>query len=76
VRGLLVLSSFALAYLRFGTLLTPDRLGGVFILAICVVGIVSAARRVQIVLAILGLLVELFVVGYFRFEAGSWAGPQ
>jgi hypothetical protein len=76
-RGLVVLSAFAISYLHLGTpLLTPARLAGVFILAICAVGIVSANRRVQAVLAVLGLLFEIFALGYLRFEAGSWAGPQ
>ena len=76
-RGLLVFCSYAVTYLLLGTpLLTLHRLSGVFILMICAVGVVSANRRAQIVIAILGLLFEIFVVGSLRFQAGFWAGPQ
>ena len=54
--------------------LTRARLSAVALLTICAVGIASANYRVQIALAILGLLVEVFVIGYFRFEPGLWSG--
>jgi hypothetical protein len=76
-RGLVVLSSYAITYLLLGVpLLSPARISGVFILATCAVGVASSNPRVQGVLAILGLLFEVFVIGYLRFEAGSWAGPR
>jgi hypothetical protein len=76
-RGLLVPSAFATTYLLLDTpLLTLARLPGLFILAICGVGIASAIRRVQAVLAVLGLLFEILVISYLRFAAGSWAGSQ
>jgi hypothetical protein len=75
-RGLLVLSSIAGSNLFLGMpLLTPARLVGVFLLAIFAVGIASANRRVQVAIAIIGLLFEIFAVGYLRFEAGTWARP-
>jgi hypothetical protein len=72
-RGLLVFTSYAVSYMLLGTsLLTHARLAGVFIIAICAMGIISTNYRVQVVIAILGLLVEIFVIGYFRFDAGFW----
>jgi hypothetical protein len=76
-RGLLVISALAAGYLLLGTtLLMPSRLASLLILTICAVGIASANYRVHVVIAILGLLIEILVVGYLRFEAGSWVGPQ
>jgi hypothetical protein len=76
-RGLLVLASYAMSYLLLDTkLLVPARLTGVFILVICAVGIASANRRVQVTIAILGLLFEIFIIGYLRFEAGTWVRGQ
>jgi len=74
-RGLVVFTSWAASYMLLGTpLLTHARITGVVILTICAVGIASANYRVQIAIAILGLLLEVFVIGYFRFEAGFWTG--
>ena len=74
-RGLLVLASWAVSYMLLGTpLLTHARITGVLIITICAVGIVSSNYRVHVVIAILGLLLEIFVIGYFRFEAGFWTG--
>lgn len=76
-RGLLVLCSYAVTYLLLGVpLLTLQRLSGVFILMICVIGVVSANRRTQVGIAVLGLLFEILVIGSLRFQAGFWAGPQ
>jgi hypothetical protein len=76
-RGLVVLISLAVSYLLLDApLFTQARLATVFILTICAVGIASANYRVQVALAILGLLVEIFVIGYFRFDAGFWSGQQ
>jgi hypothetical protein len=71
-RGLLVLSSIGASYLLLGTpLLAPERLISVLILAICVAGFVSANHRLQVVIAIVGLSIEILVVGYLRFDAGA-----
>jgi len=75
-RGLLVLVFWGASLLLGPPLLVPERLTGVFILAICAVGVVTSNYRVHVVLAILGLLVEILVVGYLRFEAGSLFGPS
>jgi hypothetical protein len=76
-RGLLVFISWAVSYMLLGTpLLTYARIAGVFILTICVVGVVSSNYRVQLTIAILGLLLEIFVIGYFRFDAGFWTGQS
>jgi hypothetical protein len=76
-RGLIVIGAIAGSNLFLGApLLSPARLSGVLLLVIFAVGIVSANRRVQVAIAILGLLIEIFVVGYFRFEAGTWVRPQ
>ena len=72
-RGLLVLSSYATSYVVVdSSLVTPARLPGLFILALCVVGIASSSRRVQVAIAILGLVFEIFVVGFVRLEPGAW----
>ena len=69
--------SYAVTYLLLGTpLLTLQRLSGVFILMICAAGVVSANRRAQVVIAVLGLLFEIFVVGYLRFEPGTWVPSE
>jgi hypothetical protein len=74
-RGLLVLVSFAATHLLLGIpLVAPERLVGLLILAICVVGFASPSYRVQICIAILALLVEVGVVGYLRLEPGSLTG--
>jgi hypothetical protein len=74
-RALLVITSWSISYMLLGTpLLTHARIAGVFILTICAVGVVSSNYRVQFMIAILGLLLEIFVIGYFRFDAGFWAG--
>jgi len=74
-RGLLVIISLAISYMLLDTpFLTRARLSAVVLLTICAVGIASANYRVQIALAILGLLLEVFVIGYFRFEPGLWSG--
>jgi hypothetical protein len=57
-------------------LLNPARLIAVLLLAICVVGGASANHRVQAIIAVLGLLIEIFLVGYLRFDPGSWYGAQ
>lgn len=76
-RGLLVLVFWAVSYLLLDIpLFIHGRLTGLLILAICAVGAASSNYRVQVVLAILGLLVEILVVGYLRFEAGSLFGPS
>ena len=75
-RGLLVLVFWAASLLIGTPLLVPGRLIGLLILAICAVGVASSNYRVHVVIAILGLLVEIFVVGYLRFEAGSLSGPS
>lgn len=72
-RGLLVLSSYTASYVVLGSeFLTAARLPGLFVLVLCVVGIVSESRRVQVAIAILGLLFEVLVVGYVRLEPGAW----
>jgi hypothetical protein len=76
-RGLLTFSAIGSSYVLLGMpLLVPERLVAMLILSICVAGLVSANRRVQVVIAIVGLSLEILVVGYLRFDAGSWVGPQ
>ena len=76
-RGLLVVSAVGASILFLDVpLLNPARLIAVLLLAICVVGVASANHRVQAIIAVLGLLTEIFLVGYLRFDPGSWYGAQ
>jgi hypothetical protein len=71
-RGLLVLHAVAASYLLLDMpLLVPSRLAAIPILVICAAGVASGSHRVQAIIAILGLLFEVLVIGSLRFGAGS-----
>lgn len=70
-------SSIGASYLPLGMpILIPARSVGALILVICATGIASANHRPQLVIAVLGLAVEILGVGDLRVDAGSWVGPN